>query len=419
MPTKQNKWLIISYFANEGGLACSHHIDDRLSVFAGKEIAVTLLTSICVKRLSLVKHIRVPCMSPSGIRFEIRHMLRRRKYSAFMYKLLETLILLPVLPLYFIEKLCYRIDTTWWWSPFAFLRGYVQCIKCRPDVIYSTGGPISAHIASAMLSKVTEIPWIAELQDPLVHSYCARSPFELRLTKWAEKVICSKANKVVFLTSQALQHTFERTGNNGNGVVIYPGAPAIKTQVTPHCSGDFLNFVHLGSLGGSRNLASFLEALHALASESSQMRSKIRVSLFGTFDKNVKKQIEAFPYDEMLMVYGRVSRERSLEEMQKSDVLLLIQNLDPISSETIPSKVYEYFHARRPILGLLYNNNELTKMFNEFGHRAVQWDDIEGIKQGVRGYFTLWKMGQLLQPAPASPYTVEKAVVHLIDEIGR
>jgi hypothetical protein len=108
-----------------------------------------------------------------------------------------------------------------------------------------------------------------------------------------------------------------------------------------------------------------------------------------------------------------------VEEMQKSDVLLLIQNLDPISSETIPSKVYEYFHARRPILGLLYNNDELAEMFKGLGHIAVQWDDIEGIKQGVREYFRLWELGKLLEQAHVSPYTVEKAVARLIDGIER
>lgn len=419
MATIRNNWLIISYFANEGGMACSHHIDDRLSAFAGKKIAVTLLTSICVKKQSLVKHVRIASISPSGIRFEVRHVLRRNKYSALKFKLLETVLLLPVLPLYFIEKLLYRIDTTWWWFPLAFLRGYFQCMKCRPDVIYSTGGPISAHIASAILSKITKITWIAEFQDPLVHSYCARSSFELRLTKWAEKFICSKADKVVFLTSQALQHTFERTGNNGNGVVVYPGAPVTQSQSPSYCPGDYLNFVHLGSLGGSRNLASFLDALCALASESPEMRSNIRLSLFGSIDKNVKKQIEAFPFEEMILVHGRVTRERSLEEMQKSDVLLLVQNLDPISSETIPSKVYEYFHARRPILGLLYNNDELAEMFTGLGHSAVQWDDGEGIKQVVREYFRLWGLGRLVEPTPASPYTVDKAVASLINEIER
>jgi hypothetical protein len=415
--TKQHNWLIISYFANEGGMACSHHIDDRLPAFAGKKINVTLLTSTCVKKLSLINHIRIPSISPSGIRFEVRHVLRRREYSVFKFKLLNTLLLLPVLPFYFIEKLIYRIDATWWWFLPAFLRGYFQCLKCRPDVIYSTGGPISAHIAAAILSKVAKIPWIAEFQDPLVHSYCARSSIELRLTKWAERLICSRADKVVFLTSQALEHAFKRTGNNGNGVVIYPGAPVMNSGSTSSCSGDYLNFVHLGSLGGSRNLASFLEALDALAGESSEVRSKIRVSLFGSFDNNVKKQIETFPYDEMVRSYGRVTRERSLEEMQKSDVLLLIQNLDAISSETIPSKVYEYFQARRPILGLLYNNGELAEMFNGLGHRAVQWDDIEGIQQGIREYFSLWKLGKLTQPTPASPYTIEHAITCLINEM--
>lgn len=399
-------------------MACSHHIDDRVSILQKNGICLTLLTSSCVKKTKLARHIRIPCFSPSGIRFELRHVLRRGKYTAFKYKLLELLLFLPVLPFYLAEKLLYRIDTTWWWCVSAYLRGCLDFVSNKYDVIYSTGGPISAHLAAIMLGKMTSTPVVAEFQDPLIHSYCARSSFELKLTKWAEKMICTHAHRVVFLTSKALDNTFARTGNNNNGTVVYPGSVPIPAKEGIKQTSNLLHFVHLGTLGGSRNLSSLLEALQLLVADSIELRHKVRISLFGRIDAAVEQQIKLFPYSEMVLIHGQVTREQSLNEMRTCDVLLLIQNKDDISSETIPSKVYEYFHAGRPILGLLYNNPELTNMFKQLKHFPVQLDDINAVKDAITTLLSLWKLGELSSSKPESPYTVENAVVRLINEVA-
>ena len=69
--------------------------------------------------------------------------------------------------------------------------------------------------------------------------------------------------------------------------------------------------------------------------------------------------------------------------MQQTDCLLVIQNIIYFSCETIPSKVYEYLLTGRPIIGLVYNNEELEKMLTEHGHFAVPANSVQDIAEAI------------------------------------
>jgi hypothetical protein len=405
-------WLVVSYFANEDGLACSHHIDDRLELLQASGISVTLLTSCCVKKMLSLSHLRVCSLSPSGIRFEFRQVMKRFLIPRPILKLIEGLVLLPLYPFYWIEKLVLNIDTTWFWYPLAAIRGAFVCLRSRPKVVYSTGGAISAHLVARFVSRLFGVCWIAEFQDPLIHSYCARSKIEYKLIIWAEQLICATASRVIFLTEKARQQSAARTALAERGVVIYPGARE------PSCRGVYkrsatFNFVHVGSLGGSRNLCGLMDAFLLLFQEHKELQGVVRVYLYGSLEKEILEQLQAFPYKEVFLIKGKVSRQQALAEMFSADLLLLIQNLDPISSETIPSKVYEYLHSGRPILGLVYDNDELSTLLVDLGHLAANTTDPSALCDVILEAYSRWQRHGEQRPLP-SPYTTAAAVQQLI-----
>lgn len=414
LDSNQRHWLIISYIANESGMACSHHIDDRIAPLSNRGIIVTLLTTACITKIKTVRHLRIASLSPSGIRFELRHFLKKKKLSRAVFKLIETLMLLPLYPFYFIEKLIINVDTTWFWMLPALFRGYLHCLFHPQDLIYSTGGAVSAHVAAGFLAKLTRIKWIAEFQDPLIHSYCARSKLELKLLHWAEKYICANAGKVIYLTAGAKMSSSDRTGSLERCEVIYPGAKQPVYSMSAYTRSNRLRFVHFGSLGRSRNLEGFLAALESIYRERPELLESVRLSLYGSLEKNVLRQLASFPVPNTFEVHGFVPRHESVARMQESDVLLLIQNMDDISSQTIPSKVYEYFHARRPILGLVYRNNELADMLTDLCHIPVNVCDIKSVKSGIMQYIEMWKSHGIDLPTSSSPYTIDSAVDKLI-----
>src|SRR5208283_1158633 len=410
----KNRWLILSYFGNIDAMAPSHHIDDRIPYLSKKNVCIHFITSPCGASLNKdLTHIIVPSIAPSGIRYEVRYFLRKKTSNRFWFKFWEIILLLPVYPFYFIEKIFLRLDTTWSWFISASVIATLHAIKNRPTILYSTGGPVSAHIAAMISSAITKIPYIAEFQDPLVHQYAAPGKFERHFIRQVERLIFKTANAVIFLTRQAATNARERNKYNARAVSIYAGATPRKRIMT-YSRGDSFNIAHFGSLGGSRNLSCFLKAWAALLDEKLNMLGYLNLHLYGSDKKNLNRQREQFRYSETIHIHGKIKRSEAINLMGSVDVLLLIQNTDDVSFETIPSKVFEYLHTGRPILALVFRNPELQAILEEMGHIVVQADDEVAVRRGLETCIARWEQNKLRTSALESPYTVERAVDELM-----
>lgn len=403
-------WIIFSYFFNIDAKASSQHIDDRIPFLAASGVKPVILSSICGERSRSATHRRVPSFAPSGVRFELRYLKRRNK----LLKLAVTPLLLAVLPLYLIEKIIINLESEWSWFLPAFLRSLPLHRRFRFDLIYSTGGPAGAHLAAGLLARCIKTPWIAELQDPIVYTSWRRSNAALKINSWLERFIIRKASAVVFLTEGAREKALERNNGDGRKIhVIYPGACTDKAPESEYRKGEFCRFAHFGSFGGSRNPGRFLEGFRILLDKHPDLIEKVRLDFYGTVDGPSRKLISRFKYREIITDFGKVSRSEALRAMRKTDVLVSIHNLDDLSYEYIPSKVYEYLHAKRPILGLVYNNPPLKKMLLDQGHFVAEADSASEIGEQAAKILEQWR-NPAPQSFPDSPYTVMEATQKLL-----
>ena len=379
-------WLILSYRANIPGSACSQHIDDRLPFFQEQGIEPILLSGPVGKPSERWIHYRTLSLAPSGIRFELRHFLRRHLHKRWQFKLVETLCMVPIFPFYLLEKIIINMESEWSWCFFASVRGFLLCQQLRPEVVYSTGGSASAHIAALLIKRWTGCTWIAETQDPLVHDHgWRRGKRVLQVYKVLEKKICQHADAFVFLVHAAMQHCSSRTEGQCRGAVVYPGSipDLFQQQFT---KGARCHFAHFGSLAGTRNLVIFFQALHQILirhTGNDGLRDKVRVDVYGSFDEDSEREMERLELSDLVIRHGTVSRQKALTAMQQTDCLLVIQNIIYFSCETIPSKVYEYLLTGRPIIGLVYKNEELDNMLREHGHQAVPAENVQAIAEAV------------------------------------
>lgn len=413
--SSERRWLIISYFSRIDGMACAQHIDDRMPFLKQKGITPVLLTGICGSRWPDLAQGRVPSLAPSGLRFELRHLRRCGRALRRVVPLLQ----LPLLPFYLLEKLLIDLDSQWSWFPLAIPAGVLLCRRFRPEVIYATGGAPSAHLAAAWISRICGVPWIAEFQDPLVHDDWLRTPRALRVYGWLERLVCREASSVVFLTEAARLNASRRTGLGGRGCTIYPGADPASMPVSAYRRGAQCHFAHFGSFGGSRNLHVFLKGLKGALDADPTLVPLLRLDLYGTCDGLSRRLVEHFPYPGVITDFGRVPRRESLVAMTNCDLLLLIQNTAEFSSETIPSKSYEYLLAGRPVLGLVFRNPELAGMLSARGDLAVAADDPAQVQAGIAELAARWREGGGSEVAAPSPYTVSSAVDKLLDRVAK
>lgn len=410
-PGSDERWLVISYWANVEGMAPSFHIDDRLPHLQQAGLDLEVITSICGPRPPGWGHRwhRVPSLSPSGLRFELRHVARGvpRPWGAVI-----KLVLLPfILPLYAVENCFARLESTFWWWLSAGLCG-LWWTRRNIDLVYSSGGAVSAHLAAALIACVRRRPWIAEIRDPLPYLGRGRpAPFN-RIPIWIERFVHARATGVVYLTRTACVRAQARTRGRGPCTTIYAGAEPRLVQ-SPRPGQKRMCVVHVGSLAGTRTPETLLAAMTALVARGSGVRETLRLRLVGSLDARSRRVVARFPYPEMVELAGKVSRRVALEIMQEANVALLIQNRDAVSQETIPSKAYEYLLAGTPVLGLTYRNLELTDLLRQAGHRAVEVDDPEAIASELEGLLTRWQRRELTAQ-PCLRYTRPRAAAELI-----
>ncbi len=405
------RWLVISHAANISGEACSHHIDDRLPHLRGAGVEVEMITSICGPRPPGWgnRWHRVPSLLPSGYQFEVRQITKSMRQP--WRSLLRLLLVLPVYPLYAAEKYTLGLYSTFGWWMSAALAGLWYTGRRRPDLIYSTGGAVSAHVAAMVVSRLRGIPWIAELQDPLIHQGVGRGAVGRRIIAWLERMIHTHAGGVVYVTRTACERAAARTGGRSPCVAIYPGAELYL----PPKTGDpeKLLLAHLGTLDKWRSPRTLLEAMKRLAERRPEARDHLRLALVGRMGRSVKEMVASFPFPDMVDRRDKVPRAEARALATRADVLVVIQHALPVSEETIPSKTYEYLAGGRAVLGLVYRNRELAEMLTTAGHAAVEVDDAAGIEAALEELYERWRRGEL-SAGPSTCYTTASAATELV-----
>ncbi|MEK9804165.1 MAG: hypothetical protein VW475_12240, partial [Curvibacter sp.] len=142
-PTRQ-RWLVISHAFNMDGRAASHTITDKLPHLQAAGIEVVVLSGVSGEQDTALEHYRLWPAGPAGLRFDLRHVLRKRFGKGVIYRVLMLLASLILLPGMVVEKLWRPLESAWsWWLP-AYLKGRALARQQPFDLIYSTGGAYAA-----------------------------------------------------------------------------------------------------------------------------------------------------------------------------------------------------------------------------------------------------------------------------------
>jgi hypothetical protein len=422
------KWLILAYFFNADGKAASQTITDRIPYLIAEGIQPVVISAPLGLKDRRFPHFRVFSLFPSGFRYELRYLLKNKEKSSGSWRVLKTVSSVLLLPFYLLERLVVHLETHWSWGISAAFRGIFLIFRFHPEIIYTTAGPATTHMAGYILHRLSGLPWIAELHDPLVYDAAKQKRNQRYLfNNWLEKVICRHAAAVIYFTEHALASADRRHRIAGKKVVLRPGADPPDTPGVEYSQRERMYFGYFGSLSGGRNLSLVMQAFHDLFREEPALQQLISLNIYGADLDGVSGKAQAsFPLGTALTLHGRLEydpvsgksgRQQVVEAMKKSDVLLILHGRDFVCREYIPSKVYEYLLTGRPILGLTAETTELGRMLRECGHRLADPDDVDSMKKAFRECISTWQEKGLEGTGMNSPYTIERTVRNLLDVV--
>jgi len=420
---KSNKqvWLVLSHAFNMDGRAASQTITDKIPHLLNLGIRPIVVSAVTGKKDKVIEHHQVLPAMPTALRFDLRHYLKQRISSPYIYRIAMLAISLALLPFLLIEKLLIRLETHWSWAITAYFISTRIIRMHKPVLIYSTGGAHAAHLAGYWLARRFGLPWIVEIHDPMVLGHHPPKNMRERFNSWLENKICTHADIVWWFTEAALERAKIRHPQLGErGHYVIPGADKPDFIRTPYHHQTHLVIAHFGSLSETRNLDIFLEALRKTIAHNSQLASLIQLHIYGSkIDAVSARAIERFPYPEVIKQCGRLEtdpntgesgRTRVLKKMNMADCLLLLHGTEPFCEEYIPSKMYEYLWTQRPILALVWHNPQMSEMLNALGHWAISADNPDEIAQALEELYARWKQNNLPDSNRLSPYTAQCAV---------
>jgi hypothetical protein len=277
---------------------------------------------------------------------------------------------------------------------------------------------------------VTGTTWIAEIHDPMVirdnpedDGTLARKKKDARFLQKLEGRICRDADHVWWFTEGALAYAKHRHPELGDkGFVVLPGAepPIAKAE---HQYGYTLNICHFGSLAEDRTIAPVMQGLQLLFKKHPQARDLIKIHVYGAgLDNNSQMTMSQLGFEDLLLSHGRLEhdsatgmsgRQRVIQKMHEADVLLLLHGNYEWCAEYIPSKLYDYVWAQRPILALTNRNQFLDELLMGYSAYIAKTLDINSIADQLEIIWLDWQKKQLRE-VPFKPVRVEEAVEKIL-----
>lgn len=234
----------------------------------------------------------------------------------------------------------------------------------RPHVIWATCGPWTSLLVGKRLAQAFNIPFIADFRDPWIGGYELFSSKLLReKSKSLERGVCAAAARVILNTEELRlrfcsvypewQHKFV-TITNGyaeelRSVSSSQGNLGAIAR-TEGVGAPTLELCHFGTVYGNRSPIALFRAIQELSDEGMVSASRLRLRFVGAWDVNDSDCIQlakALEERGVLRLIPPVSHQECLQEMARSDVLLILQPDYPLQ---VPAKIYEYIVAGRPLL---------------------------------------------------------------------
>ena len=260
----------------------------------------------------------------------------------------------------------------------------------QSELIYSTSGPNSSHLAARWIHQDTGLPWLADFRDPwssnLVIPYL---PGYRQLNRWLERRTLADADRVVCVSKPWLADLQANLGSCPDKFVTIPNGYDLDDLPEPARPdrGGIFTITHTGTLYRNRHPEGFLEAVRRLFQSGQMEPGQIRVRFIGRdSNKNIPQAewietIEYLPHNQMVDYLG------------VTHVLLLLLDTAPENAGNYSGKIYEYIAANRPVLGIVPPGGVAQKLIESTRTGLAVTNDPEQIAAAILRLYRDWQAG--------------------------
>jgi glycosyltransferase involved in cell wall biosynthesis len=323
--------------------------------------------------------------STGGGRYPVEAPARRKSLREWLQRQYNGLIIIPDL----------RRD----WIKIAVRAGRQLIEEWRPEIIFASAPPFTGLIVANLLGRTCDIPWIADLRDPWVDNpYYSEPAWRKPIDAAIEKM--TLRNAAVLVTVSPIWAEQLRRRHRRPTEVVYNGFAAEDfSQLTLQVpSRVVLTIRYTGSIYRGFRDPTALFAAVALLPDA--LRRQVMVEFYGDSSDEILILAEQHGIRDRVAASPPVPYRRALELQMNADILLLLQWSDVRDEGNLPSKIFEYFYARRPILLIGYEQGVAAGLIRERGAGLVS-NNPGHIRDQLRTWIEEKQAGRLTRLDPS------------------
>jgi glycosyltransferase involved in cell wall biosynthesis len=299
------------------------------------------------------------------------------------------------------------------WAVFAIPVGLYLIWKYKPRVIWSTYPVSTAHLIAFFLHRVTALPWVADLRDPMTEvnpRTGQRAPADAgmwRIRRWIENLIVTHASRIVVCTPGALRLYIERYPQvsrsrwaiieNGYDEEIFAEVESLVPTFKEHKP---IVLLHSGVLyySADRDPTFLFAALGKLWKSKKLLPGSLRVVLRASgYEDIYRGLVRQHGVEELVAFEPAIPYREALSEMLSADGLLVFQGYT--SNPAIPAKLYEYLRAGKPIFALVDSGGDTAALLKEAKvGTIVPLDSVDEIADGLLEFLKELQSGRARIP---------------------
>jgi len=294
------------------------------------------------------------------------------------------------------------------WTPWAVRAAQRIHAREHVDVVVVSGPPFSAYGVAWRVARRLDVPWVADVRDPIVGGYFFKplTPLHEWLMRRYERKVARSAARVVTATDGLSAGIASRlpgmmcppvTITNGFDPDDFTGVAAM------HREGFVLTYT--GTFQGSVHADVLLEAIATLKTSGSPVIQDLRVRFVGPLDIHTPSAVTARGLGDIVSLPGYVSHAEAVTEMVGADVLLLVLGPDAASADIISAKLPEYLGAHKPVLALVPDGLAADVVRRSGAGQVVHPGDVAGTAAAIERLHTQWREGTL--PVPDADVVAE------------
>jgi glycosyltransferase involved in cell wall biosynthesis len=280
-------------------------------------------------------------------------------------------------------------DEQKYWYKYAVEEGKELLQKSRFDALISSSGPVTAHLIAKALKKERNLVWVADMRDLWTQGHYypygfLRKLFERRL----EVKTLSFADALVTVSSP-LAEKLKALHKVKPVFVVTNGFDPDEIWKVPLT--EKFTITYTGQIyEGKQDPELLFRALEELIDEGILDSKDVEVRFFGQERLWLQQSIEKFNLEGVVKQFGIVPREVALQKQRESQVLLLLNWLDPREAGIYTGKIFEYLAAQRPILAVGGRENMLSELL-ERTRAGTHAPDIFALKKELVEFYKEYK----------------------------